>query len=131
MAIRESTRLFTVRCGKNGKFLYSRIEAKTAQEAIDKVDCAKSGKEIVSGVTSEPIYHAGLDLECTEEAAQSDTSAFEITVRGTNEQLVDKLRDAIAQAIGGMAVEYADLESDDGRALQHTLTKYGINVIAM
>lgn len=131
MAIRESTRLFTVRCGKDGSCLFTQIEAKTAQEAIDKVDCVKSGKEIVTDVTSEPIYCADLGLECTDEAAPSDTSVFEIAVRGTNEELVDKLRDAIAQAIGGMAVEYADLESDEGRALQHVTMKYGLNINGM
>ena len=131
MAIRESTRLFTVHCGKNSNCLYSHIEAKTAQEAIDTVDCAKSGKEIVTSVTSEPIFHAGIDIECTEEAAPSDAAVFDITVRGTDEKLVNKLRDVIAQAIGGMAVDYADLTSDEGRALQRATTEYGLNVIGM
>ena len=132
MAKLEKTRLFNVRCGEKGNYIFSGIEATTAEEAIRK--SSRREGQIVSQVDSEPIYTAGLDCE-TDEEDKSENSIFEITVRGTDEESVEKLRDAIALAIGGMAVEFAELnkdgDSDGGRALQRFIGKTCLSITAM
>ena len=135
MATLEKTRLFNVRCGAGANVIYSGIEAETAEDAI-----RKSGKGVgqtVTAVDSEPIYTAGLDVETEDWDNENDTgtSIFEIKVRGTNPELVDKLKEAIALAVGGMAVAFENLnpdgESDHGRALQALINKLNLSITAM
>ena len=132
MAMLEKTRLFNVRCNAGANVIYSGIEAETAEEAIR--ESGKGAGQIVSQVDSEPIYTAGLGLE-TDEEDKSENSIFEIKIRGTDEETVEKLRDAIALAIGGMAVEFAELnkdgDSDGGRALQRFIGKTCLSINAM
>jgi hypothetical protein len=132
MAKLEKTRLFDVRCGAKGNIIYSGIEAETAEEAIRK--SSRSEGQIVSQVDSVPIYTAGLDCETNEEN-KTENSVFEITVRGTDEESVETLRHAIALAIGGMAVDFAELnkdgDSDGGRALQRFIDKTCLSIVAM
>ena len=135
MATLEKTRLFNVRCNAGANVIYSGIEAETAEEAIRK--SGKGAGQIVSAVDSEPIYRAGLDVETEDWSNENDTgtSIFEIQIRGTNAETVDKLKEAIALAIGGMAVAFENLnpdgESDHGRALQAIINKLNLSITAM
>ncbi len=127
MATLEKMRLFKV---SSENVIYTGIEAETAQEAIAKSN-AKKNNLAITQVTSEPIYQAGLGLETEED---SENSVFELTIRGTNEESVKKLRDAIARAIGGPAVEWYvndTGDSDNGAALQRFIGKTGLWISAM
>lgn len=130
MAKLEKNRLFSVHCCSDGKTIYSGIEAETAEEAISK--SSRHEGQIVSQVISEPIYAAsiGLETENLENGSDTGNSIFDITIRGTNEEAVNKLKEALALAIGGMAVEFADLNrdgcSDFGAALNRFVTEWGL-----
>ena len=133
MANLEKTRLFNVRCGARANIIYSQIEAVTAEEAIRKSD--RREDQIVSQVDSEPIYNASIGVETDASKHDTGNSIFEINVRGTDEVLVDKLRNAIARAIGGMAVEFEGLTEDggddDGRSLRNFIDGTGLNVVGL
>jgi len=132
MANLEKTRLFNVRCGAKANVTYSQIEAVTAEEAIRKSSRHKD--QIVSQVDSEPIFNASIGVETDASEHDTGNSIFEINVRGTDEVLVDKLRNAIARAIGGMALEFEGLSdgSDDrGRSLRNFIDGSGLNVVGL
>ena len=133
MANLEKTRLFNVRCGVKANVIYSQIEATTAEEAIRK--SPRRVDQIVSQVDSEPIYNASIGVETDASKHDTGNSIFEINVRGTDEVLVDKLRNAIARAIGGMAVEFEGLTEDggddDGRSLRNFIDWSGLNVVGL
>lgn len=131
MAHLEKNRLFNVHCGANGNFIYSGIEAETAEEAIRKSD--RHEGQIVSQVDSEPIYNASIGTETDkwDDDADTGTSVFDITIRGTNEAAVNQLRDAIAKMIGGMAAQFdedldSDGSSDYGSALNKFIDKWNL-----
>lgn len=132
MAILEKNRLFNVRVGERGNMVYSGIEAATAEEAISK--SSRRPDDPVVAVESAPIYSASLGLE-TDQADKPETSIFEINVRGTDEESVERLRDAIARAIGGMAVEFEGLTEDggddDGRSMRRFVNRTGLNVVGL
>ena len=60
---------------------------------------------------------------------------FEIVVRGTNAEKVEKLKKAIALAIGGIAVEFSDISSNDehndGRFLQKVINENDMSVVGL
>ena len=133
MANLEKTRLFNVRCGAKANVIYSQIEAVTAEEAIHK--SSRSEDQIVTQVDSEPIYNASIGVETDVSKHDTGNSVFEINVRGTDEVLVDKLRNAIARAIGGMAVEFEGLtedgSNDNGKSLRNFIDGSGLNVVGL
>lgn len=125
MAHLEKNRLFNVHCSAKGNFIYSGIEAETAEEAIRKSD--RHEGQIVSQVDSEPIYSASIGTETDKWDDDSDTgtSVFDITIRGTNEAAVNQLRDAVAKIIGGMAAQFdEDLDSDGSSDYGSALNKF-------
>ena len=133
MANLEKTRLFNVRCGAKANVIYSQIEAVTAEEAIRK--SPRREDQIVAQVDSEPIFNASIGVETDASEHDTGNSIFEINVRGTDEESVEKLRDAIARAIGGMAVEFEGLTEDggddDGRSLRRFIDRSGLNVVGL
>lgn len=130
----EKKRLFNVRCGAEGNIIYPRIEAKTAEEAIHKSNRHKG--QIISQVDSDPIYTASLGVVAGN-LYKTDTgnSIFDITIRGTDEEAVDTLKEAIALAIGGKAVDFAQLNcdghSDGGVALKRFICTWKLSINAM
>ena len=123
-------RKFNVHVGEHAT--YSGIEAATAEEAI-RMSC-KRKDDVVTKVTSDPIYIAGIGIECDGDDI-ADDAVYGIEVKGTDEKFVDKIRDALALALGGMAVEFAGLRkdgsSDNGRSLQRLVAENGMSVVAM
>lgn len=128
----ESNRLFTVYFGKNKNLSISHIEAKNATEAIEqaKKDCYTSLD--CTAVESNAIYTGKLGIDC-DSNIHDDGAVFEIVVRGTNAEKVEKLKKAIALAIGGYAVEFLNLspngESDHGRSFQKAIAEDGMSIV--
>lgn len=129
MAIQQKTRLFKV---TQGECIHlCGIEATDAEEAIKRA--TSQGWKNITKVESEPIFEASLGLEVDTEEAKTENGLFDLVIRGTDEKLVDRLRDAIAIAIGGMGPDMAELS--DGTPNVSPLVKFlrdsGLNIVAM
>ena len=129
MAIQQKTRLFKVTQGERSNLCG--IEATDAEEAIKRA--TSQGWKNITKVESEPIFEASLGLEFDTEEAKTENGLFDLVIRGTDEKLVDRLRDAIAIAIGGMGPDMAELS--DGTPNVSPLVKFlrdsGLNIVAM
>lgn len=128
MAIQQKTRLFRVTQGERSHLCG--IEAADAEEAIKHA--TSQGWKNIMKVESEPIFEASIGLEVLE-ATVTVNGLFDLVIRGTDEKLVDCLRDAIAIAIGGMCPDMAGLS--DGTPNVLPLVKFlhdsGLNIVAM
>ena len=62
-----------------------------------------------------------------------ENGVFEIVVRGTNAEKVERMKNAIALAIGGYAVKFSNIssngESDCGRSFQRAISEDGMSVV--
>ena len=129
----ESNRLFTVHFGEKKNLSITQIEAKNATEAIEEAKKDFNTSLDCTAVESNAIYTSKLGIECDDRPASEESAVFEVIVRGTCAATVEKMRDAIARAIGGISVECFDLtpngESDDGHSLQTVITENGMSVV--
>ena len=129
----ESNRLFTVHFGENKNLSITQIEAKNATEAIEQAKKDIDTSLDCTAVESNAIYASTLGIECDDRPANEENAVFEVIVRGTCAVTVEKMRDAIARAIGGIAVESSDLfpngVTDDGLSLLEVITENGMSVV--
>ena len=129
----ESNRLFNVYFGENKNLSITQIEAKNANEAIEQAKKDVDTSLDCTAVESNTIYTSTLGIECDDRPANEESAVFEVIVRGTCAATVEKMRDAIARAIGGISIKcsdiYPDGESDDGRSLQVVITENGMSVV--
>ena len=129
----ESNRLFTVHFGENKNLSITQIEAKNATEAIEQAKKDVNTSLDCTAVESNTIYTSTLGIECDDRPASEESAVFEVIVRGTCSATVEKMRDAIARAIGGISVEFADLSpngvTDDGLSLLEVITENGMSVV--
>lgn len=131
MAFKQKTRLFQVHIGDN--CTHSGIEAVDVNDALKKVDLTGYKNPVITGAESEPIFEAslGLEVDC---GCGSENGVFDLTIRGTDEKLVDRLCNALAIAIGGMGPEFAELSDgtpDGGKALSRFINDTDLNINAM
>ena len=128
----ESNRLFTVHFGEKKNFSVSMIEAKNATEAIEQAKKDFHEPLDCTAVESSAIYSGAIGIECDSDV-HDEGAVFEIVVRGTNVEKVEKLKKAIALAIGGYAVEFSNLspngESDCGRSFQKAIAEDGMSIV--
>lgn len=127
MAIKvDSNRLFNVYFGDKKSVVITHIEAKNASEAIAKANSKVLDTELenqCTAVESNNIYNASIGIECMHCNKDRD-AVFEIVVRGTNSDQVERMRNAIALAIGGNGVL-----DDNGRFLQKVINENGMSVV--
>ena len=135
MAIKvDSNRLFNVYFGDKKNVVITQIEAKNASEAIAKANSKVLNTKLenqCTAVESNNIYNASIGIECMCHN-KDDDGVFEIIVRGTNSDEVERMRNAIALAIGGKCLgNYTDDggRSDDGRFLQKVIIENGMSVV--
>ena len=130
----ESNRLFNVYFGENKDVSVTNIEAKNATEAIERAKKTFNTSFECTSVESKAIYKGAVELECGASDLDED-AVFEIVVRGTNAEKVEKLKKAIALAIGGIAVEFSDISSNDehndGRFLQKVINENDMSVVGL
>ena len=130
----ESNRLFNVYFGENKDVSVTNIEAKNATEAIERAKKTFNTSFECTSVESKAIYKGAVELECGASDLDED-AVFEIVVRGTNVEKVEKLKKAIALAIGGIAVEFSDISSNDehsdGRFLQKVINENDMSVVGL
>lgn len=130
----ESNRLFTVYFGDDKDVSVTNIEAKNAAEAIERAKKTFNTSFECTSVESKAIYNGAVDVECGASDLDED-AVFEIVVRGTNAEKVEKLKKAIALAIGGIAVEFSDISSNDehydGRFLQKVINENDMSVVGL
>lgn len=99
----KDIRLYNVRTTEN--CYHSGIEAKSANEAI-AIATKHSKEKDVYDVQCEKIYEDSVYTETSGDKSENDTDIFEIKIRGTKPEAVDKLKKLIAEFIGGPAVEF-------------------------
>lgn len=99
----KDIRLYTVRVTEN--CVHSRIEAKSANEAIAIANRHRKEKDVYD-VQCAKVYEDSVFTETTGDKSEKDTDIFEIKIRGTKPEAVDKLKKLIAEFIGGPAVEF-------------------------
>ena len=130
----ESNRLFNVYFGDNKDVSVTHIEAKNAAEAIERAKKTFNTSFECTAVESKAIYNGSVELECGAGGLDED-AVFEIVVRGTNAEKVEKLKKAIALAIGGIAVEFSDISSNDehhdSRFLQKVINENDMSVVGL
>lgn len=130
----ESNRLFNVYFGENKYVSVTQIEAKNASEAIERAKKTFNTSFECTSVESKTIYNGVVETECGASGLDED-AVFEIVVRGTNAEKVEKLKKAIALAIGGIAVEFSDISSNDepsnGRFLQKVINENDMSVVGL
>ena len=130
----ESNRLFNVYFGENKDVSVTNIEAKHATEAIEHAKKTFNTSFECTSVESKAIYNGSVELECGANGIDED-AVFEIVVRGTNVEKVEKLKKAIALAIGGIAVEFSDISSNDehcdGSFLQKVINENDMSVVGL
>lgn len=130
----ESNRLFNVYFGDDKFVSVTNIEAKNATEAIERAKKTFNTSFECTSVESKAIYNGSVELECGASGIDED-AVFEIVVRGTNVEKVEKLKKAIALAIGGIAVEFSDISSNDehsdGRFLQKVINENDMSVVGL
>lgn len=97
MAYKTDKRLYRVNVEKN--LYFSGVEASSAEEACEEARKEFNVKQVVD-CTSEPIYEASIGLNVDAEGA-SENGVFEITIKGTDEKLVDRLKKALGYLIPG------------------------------
>ena len=130
----ESNRLFTVYFGENKLLTVTQIEAKNAIEAIEHAKSRTGTKLDCTAVESSAIYSAPIGIECDDKNDGDENDVFEIVVRGTNAEKVERMKKAIALAIGGIGVtelDHGDGKSDGGSALKRVIAKNGISVVGL
>lgn len=133
----DSNRLFNVYFGDKKNVVITQIEAKNASEAIAKANSKVLDTNIenqCTAVESTNIYNASIGIECDNGMYDKDEDAvFEIVVRGTNIDEVERMRNAIALAIGGNALNNCNTDdggrSDNGRFLQKVINENGMSVV--
>lgn len=136
MAIKvDSNRLFNVHFGDKKNVVITQIEAKNASEAIEKANSKILGTKLenqCTAVESSNIYNASIGIECMH-YTKDDDAVFEIVVRGTDPDQVERMRNAIALAIGGKCLGNYNTDdggrSDDGRFLQKVIIENGMSVV--
>ena len=128
----ESNHMFTVYFGENKNVSVSMTEAKNATEAIEKAKKHFHTSLECTAVESSVIHSGTIGIEC-DAGGLSEDAVFEIVVRGTDAEKVEKLKNAIAIAIGGMAVEFHGLSNgeSDGRSLQKAFAENGMSVVCL
>ena len=130
----ESNRLFNVYFGDDKFVSVTNIEAKNATEAIERAKKTFNTSFDCTSVESKAIYNGAVELECGASGIDED-AVFEIVVRGTNVEKVEELKKAIALAIGGIAVEFSDISSNDehsdGRFLQKIINENDMSVVGL
>lgn len=131
----DSNRLFNVYFGDKKNVVITQIEAKNASEAIAKANSKVLDTKLenqCTAVESNNIYNASIGIECMH-YDQDDDAVFEIVVRGTNSDQVERMRNAIALAIGGNAINDSNTDdggrSDNGRFLQKVIIENGMSVV--
>ena len=128
----ESNRLFTVHFGEKKNVAVSMIEAKNATEAIEQAKKDFHDPLDCTAVESSAIYSGAIGIECDSDV-HDEGAVFEIVVRGTNAKKVEKLKKAIALAIGGYAVEFSNLspngEPDYGCSFQRAIADEGMSIV--
>ena len=130
----ESNRLFTVYFGENKLLTVTQIEAKNATEAIEQAKSRTGTKLDCTAVESSAIYAAPIGIECDDWNDGDENGVFEIVVRGANAEKVERMKKAIALAIGGIGVtelDHGDGKSDGGSALKMVIAKNGISVVGL
>lgn len=130
----ESNRLFNVYFGEDKNVSVTRIEAKNATEAIERAKKTFNTSFECTSVESKAIYEGAVEIECDASGLDED-AVFEIVVRGTNTEKVEKLKKAIVLAIGGIAAEFSDISSNgepgDGHFLQKVISENGMSVVGL
>ena len=97
MAYKTDKRLYKVNVEKN--LYFTGVEASSAEEACEEARKEFNVKQVVD-CTSEPIYEASIGIDIDAEGA-SENGVFEITIKGTDEKLVDRLKKALGYLIPG------------------------------
>ena len=97
MAYKTNKRLYKVNVENN--LYFTGVEASSAEEACEKAREEFKVKSVVD-CTSEPIFEASIGLDVDAEGA-SENGVFEITIKGTDEKLVDRLKKALGYLIPG------------------------------
>ena len=130
----ESNRLFTVHFSEKKNLSITQIEAKNATEAIEQAKKTFKTSFECTSVESKAIYKGAVEIGCGAGGLDED-AVFEIVVHGTNAEKVEKLKKAIALAIGGLAVEFSDISSNDepgnNSFLQKVISENGMSVVGL
>lgn len=128
----EPNRVFNVYFGEKKNCSVSMIEAKDATEAIEQAKKDFHTSLDCTAVESSAIYSGSIGIEC-DSNVHDEGAVFEIVVRGTNAEKVEKLKKAIALAIGGYAVEFSGLspngEPDYGCSFQKAIAEDGMSIV--
>ena len=127
----ESNRMFTVYFGENKDFSVDMIEAKNATEAIKLAKNVFYNKSLeCAAVESRGIHSSAIEIGCGASGLDED-AVFEIVIRGTDADKVEKLKKTIALAIGGIAVDFSGMTGDDGRSFQKAVAENGMSVVGL
>lgn len=127
----ESGRLFKVFFGEDKRLSVSRLETKNANQAIAVATHETNTDLICTAVESNAIYSGTVGIEHGAKEGGDESAVFEIVVRGTSAEMVKKLRNAIALAIGGrglQAIGVPNGKSDNGCSLKKTVAENSLLV---